>query len=128
MLLFGIHPGIVFAIATAYSIAVFLGVWYLLNFSRNRILNRFAFIDKFLEKARRKGDSPFIRRFGLVGLAMVMAIPFPTIGVYGATSLSWMMGAKQWRALLAIASGVAVSNTLVLLSLLGIIHLSTFII
>lgn len=123
----GLHPGVIFAIATVYSIAVFLGVWYFLNFSHRKVAHKWLFINRFLERARRKGDSRLVKKYGLVGLAMLMAVPFPTIGVYGATSLSWMMGANQWRALAAVASGVAVSNSLVLLSLLGVIHLTSFI-
>jgi uncharacterized membrane protein len=125
--LFGLHPGVLFAIATVYSIAVFLGVWYFLNFSHNRVLKKWLFFSRFLERARRKGDSPIIKKYGLVGLAMLMAVPFPTIGVYRASSLCWMIGANKWRSLIAVVSGVAVSNTLVILSLLGVIHLTSLI-
>jgi len=125
--LFGLHPGVLFAIATIYSIAVFLGVWHFLNFSHKKVLKKWLFINRFLERARRKGDSPIIKKYGLVGLAMLMAIPFPTIGVYGASSLCWMMGANRWRSLAAVVSGVAVSNSIVILSLLGVIHLTSFI-
>jgi uncharacterized membrane protein len=58
---------------------------------------------------------------------MLMAVPFPTIGVYGASSLCWMIGANKWRSLTAVVSGVAVSNILVILSLLGVIHLTSLI-
>ncbi|MEJ2739832.1 MAG: small multi-drug export protein, partial [Dehalococcoidia bacterium] len=109
------------------SIVVFLGVWYFLNFSHRKIQNKWLFVNRFLERTRKKGNSPLIKKYGLVGLAMLMAVPFPTIGVYGASSLSWMLGARHWQALLAVTSGVAVSNSLVLLSVLGIIHLTTFI-
>lgn|GEM_PF-6282109 len=125
--MFGLHPGVLFAIATVYSIAVFLGVWYFLNFSHNRVLKKWLFFSRFLERARRKGDSPIIKKYGLVGLAMLMAVPFPTIGVYGASSLCWMIGANKWRSLTAVVSGVAVSNILVILSLLGVIHLTSLI-
>lgn len=123
--MFGIHPGIIFAIAMTYATVVFLSVWCFLNYSHNRTSTRFRFFTRFLEKARKKGDSPVIRKYGLVGLTMIMAVPFPTIGVYGATSLSWMMGASRWRALTAIISGVAISNSLMLLSALGIIHMAS---
>ena len=125
--MFGLHPGVLFAIVTGYSIAVFLSVWYFLNFSHKRVAHKWAFVNRFLEKARRKGNSPIIKKYGLIGLAMIRAVPFPTIGVYGASSLCWMMGANQWKSLTAVISGVAISNSLVILSLLGVIHLTSFI-
>ena len=123
--MFGIHPGIIFAIATVYAVAVFLGVWYFLNFYHHRLFNKWSFFKRFLERTRRKGDSRLIKKYGLIGLAMLMAIPFPTIGVYGATSLSWMLGKNQWRAMIAVISGVSVSNSIFLMSSLGVIHLTT---
>ena len=93
--MFGIHPGVIFAIATVYAIAVFWGVWYFLNFSHNRLFSKWHFFNKFLERTRRKGNSPLIKKYGLVGLAMLLAVPFPTIGVYGAASLSWMLGVNR---------------------------------
>ncbi|NLE09332.1 MAG: small multi-drug export protein [Dehalococcoidales bacterium] len=120
--MFGINPFIVFSVATAYAVCVFLGVWYFLNYSRNRYLKRWSFIDRFLKKARQKGETPFIRKYGLFGLAMLMAVPFPTIGVYGATSLTWMLGKNQWRSMAAVISGVTVSNGIVLSTALGLIH------
>ena len=125
--MFGLHPGVLFVIATTYSVAVFLGVWYFLNISHKRVLRKWLFAKRFLERARRKGDSPLVRKYGLFGLAILMAVPFPTIGVYGASSLCWMMGAHKWRSLAAVVSGVAVSNSIVLLSLLGIIQFTSFI-
>ncbi|UCC17820.1 MAG: small multi-drug export protein [Dehalococcoidales bacterium] len=126
--MFGLHPGVIFAIATVYSIAVFLGVWYFLNYTHKKVAHKWLFINRFLERARRKGDSPLVRRYGLIGLTILMAIPFPTIGVYGASSLSWVMGANQWRAMIAVVSGVAVSNSIFLLSLLGVIRLTSLIV
>jgi len=61
-----------------------------------------------------------VRRYGLVGLALLMAIPIPTIGVYGGTLLSWLMGMKLWSSLIAVVSGVTVSNSIVLFTAFGI--------
>lgn len=103
---------------------VFLGVWFFLNYSHSKVVHKWLFVSRFLEKARKKGESRLVKRYGLLGLAMLLAVPFPTIGVYGATSVSWMIGANKWRAMTAVVSGVSVSNTIVLLSVLGVIHVT----
>ena len=73
----------------------------------------------FVEKTRKKGESRLVKRYGLVGIALLMAIPLPTIGVYGGTVLSWLMGVKWWKSMIAVVSGATVSNCIVLFSVLG---------
>jgi uncharacterized membrane protein len=115
-----IHPAIVLAIVNVSSIAIFLVIWLLLNTFYFKISNRWPFFSRFIEKARKKGKTPLVKKYGLFGLALLIAIPLPTIGVYGGTLLSWLMGMKWWRSLIAIVSGATVSNSIVLLSIFGI--------
>ena len=84
--------------------------------------NRWPSFNQFIEKVRKKGEAPLVKKYGLIGLALLMAIPLPTIGVCGGTLLSWLMG-MEWRSsLIAVVSGATVSNSIVLLSVLGIIQ------
>ena len=76
-----------------------------------------------IEKTRAKGESRLVKKYGLFGLALLMAVPVPTIGVYGGTILTWLTGVKWWNALIAIVVGTSVSNTIVLFSALGIVRL-----
>jgi len=117
-----IHPAIVFAIVNVSSVAIFLVIWLLLNTFYFKISNRWSIFNRFIEKARKKGGTPLVKKYGLVGLALLIAIPLPTIGVYGGTLLSWLMGMKWWRSLIAIVSGATVSNGIVLLSVFGIMQ------
>jgi uncharacterized membrane protein len=117
---FNIHPAIVLAIITVSSVAIFLVVWLLLNVFYSRAFSRLPFINRFIEKTRGKGESPLVRKCGLIGLALLIAIPLPTLGVCGGTMLSWLMGMKWWSSLIAVLSGATVSNTIVLLSAFGI--------
>jgi len=120
--LFNIHPAIVFAIVTVGSVVIFIVIWLLLNKFYSQASNRWPFFNRFIEKARKKGDDPLVKKYGLVGLALLMAIPIPTIGVYGGTLLSWLMGMKWRSSLLAVVSGATVSNSIVLLAALGIVQ------
>lgn len=115
-----IHLVPLLVILTACSITIFLVVWFLLNSFYSKISGKWSFINRFVDKTRGKGESPLIKKYGLFGLALLIAIPFPTMGVYGGTILSWLLGMKLWSSLIAVVSGVTISNSIVLLSLFGI--------
>ena len=115
-----IHLVPLLVILTACSIAIFLVVWFLLNSFYSKISGKWSFINLFVDKTRGKGESPLIKKYGLFGLALLIAITFPTMGVYGGTILSWLLGMKLWSSLIAVVSGATVSNSIVLLSVFGI--------
>ena len=117
-----IHPVFIFAIVTASSIAVFFVVWLLLNLFSSKASNKWPFFNRFIENVRKKGDTPLIKKYGLVGLALLIAIPLPSFGIYGGTLLSWLMGMKWQSSLIAVVSGATLSNSMILLSILGIIQ------
>jgi len=119
----GIPPAIIFTIVTVSSVVIFLAIWFLLDAFYSRASGKWPFFHRIVEKIRIKGENPLIKKYGLVGLALFMAIPIPTIGVYGGTLLSWLTGMKCWSSLIAVVLGATVSNTIVLLSAFGIIHL-----
>jgi uncharacterized membrane protein len=118
---FNIHPAIIFSIVTVSSVAIFFVIWFLLNVFYSKASGKWPFFNRIIEKVRRKGETTLVKKYGLVGLALFMAIPLPTMGVYGGTLLSWLMGVKWWSSLIAVVSGATVSNGIVLLSVLGII-------
>jgi uncharacterized membrane protein len=120
--LFNIHPAVIFAIVTISSVVIFIAIWFMLNKFYSKVSNRWPFFNRFIEKARKKGETPLVKKYGLVGLALLIAIPLPTIGVYGGTLLSWLMGMKWRSSLIAVVSGASISNGIVLLSILGIIQ------
>ena len=117
-----IHLVYIWAIVTVSSVVIFPIVWYLLNVFYSKTSRKWLFINRFIEKTRGKMESPLIKKYGLFGLALLMAIPLPTVGVYGGTLLSWLMGMKWRSSLIAVVSGATVSNSIVLLSVLGIIQ------
>ena len=120
--LLNIHPAIIFAIVTVCSLLIFIAIWFLLNKFYPGASKRWPFLYRFIEKTRKRGETPLVKKYGLVGIALLIAIPLPTIGVYGGTLLSWLMGMKWRSSLIAIVSGATVSNSFVLLSVLGIMQ------
>ena len=118
---FNVHPVIIFSIVTVSSVAIFFMIWFLLNMFYSKASRKWPFFNRVIEKVRRKGETPLVKKYGLVGLALFMAIPLPTMGVYGGTLLSWLMGMNWWSSLIAVVVGATVSNSVVLVSALGII-------
>jgi len=119
---FSIHPVVILAILTVSSVAIFLAIWLLLNAFYAKASGKWPFFNRVVERARRKGETNLVKKYGLFGLALLMAIPLPTIGVYSGTLLSWLMGMKCRSSLIAVVSGATVSNSIVLLSVFGIMQ------
>ena len=119
---FIIYPIIVFAIVTVSSVAIFIVIWLLLNAFCSKASDRWPRFNRFIEKTRKKGETPLVKKYGLVGLALLIAVPLPTVGVYGGTLLSWLMGMKWRSSLIAVVSGATIFNSIVLLSVLGIMQ------
>ena len=123
---FNIHPAIVFAIATASSVAIFFAVRVLLNMFYAKASAKWSFLNRRVEAIRRKG-LPLVEKRGFVGLVLFIAVPLPATGVYGGALLSWLLGMKWQVSLLAVMLGATVSNGVIALSALGIaqaVHLT----
>lgn len=120
--LLNINPAIALAVVNGATIVIFLALWFLLKRYQVRLTGKWAFFDRFLDNVRRKGESRLIRKYGLFGLFVVIAVPVPTIGVYGGTVLCWLTGMKWWHSLITITSGSAVYNSVFLFSLFGIVR------
>ena len=119
-----IHPAIVFAIAMVSSVAIFFAIRFLLHVFYLRVSGRWLLFNRFVERARARG-SPLVKKYGFLGLALFIAVPLPTTGVYGGALLSWLLG-MNWRgSLAAVMLGATVSNGLVALSVLGISQVVT---
>ncbi|MFC2034778.1 small multi-drug export protein [Chloroflexota bacterium] len=115
-----IDPAIVLVFLTAFSIVVFLATWFLLNRFYSRASGKWPFFDRAIQKTREKGRSRLVKKYGLVGILILLAIPLPTIGAYGGSSLCWLMGIKWWSSLITIVLGTTISNSIVVLSTFGI--------
>jgi len=108
----------------ASSVVIFFAIRFLLHIFYLRVSGRWPLFNRFVERARMKG-SPLVTKYGFLGLALFIAVPLPTTGVYGGALLSWLLG-MNWRgSLAAVMLGATVSNGLVALSVLGISQVVT---
>jgi len=116
-----IHPIAIFMVTIVVSLLVFSAERLLLGLLYKRVLVKWSFFREYVEKTRRRG-SPLIAKYGLLGLVLFVAIPIPGTGIYAGALLSWLMGLKWPASLLAIIPGAAISNGIITLSILGIMH------
>ena len=113
------NPAVVFAIAMGSSVFIFFIIRFLLGWLFENVLTRQKLFNRYVEKLREKGF-PVFAKYGLIGLIVLVAVPFPGTGVYGATILSWLLRISWQTSLLVILPGAAVSNGLIVLSMIGI--------
>ena len=91
-------------------------------FTYFKTLKRFReWINKYEERAARKVKS--YRKFRLLGLFLLVAVPIPTTGVYTGVVAANVLQIKFKNAWLAISLGVIVAGVIVYMISLNIIHL-----
>jgi uncharacterized membrane protein len=84
-------------------------------------LRRVGFMNRFFEWlfARTRKRSGAIERFGVVGLALFVAIPLPVTGAWTGSAAAFLFGFPFHKAFLAIAAGVAIAGVIVTAAVLG---------
>jgi uncharacterized membrane protein len=78
----------------------------------------------FLQKTRDKGEQ--VKKYGLLGLMLFVAIPLPGTGAWTGAILAWLLGLPYFSAFLAISAGVLGAGVLVTLASLGLLQVAHF--
>jgi len=68
--------------------------------------------DKLIERARKKLSAGF-EKWGWLGIAVFVGIPFPLTGAWTGTLGAWVLGVSRRRTMLAVIIGVIISGTIV---------------
>ena len=114
----GMNPWFAFVVCvTANSLIVPL-VFFFLEVIHRRLLHFNSYqtaFDKFMERTRKKVH-PLIEKYGMVGLALFVAVPIPGTGAYAGALGAWFFGMNKWKAFLSIAVGVLVAGVIVLIA------------
>ncbi|MDD3175709.1 MAG: small multi-drug export protein [Candidatus Nanoarchaeia archaeon] len=87
---------------------------YLIHFPKINFL-----LDKFLNKAHKK-VKPFKEKYGILGIALFIAVPLPGSGSYSGALGSYMLGLTKKEFYLANTIGVILAGIIVALITLGI--------
>ncbi|MDQ7819976.1 MAG: small multi-drug export protein [Armatimonadota bacterium] len=118
----GQRPLEVLAVAVAANAALVLPAWWALDLAYGRWLSRWAPVRRQVERVRRSGEG-YVRRYGLVGLTLFVAVPLPGTGAYAGAALAWLLGLPRAGALAAIACGVILAGAAVTLVATGAVSL-----
>ena len=70
------------------------------------------FFDHFVERARKKLFG-VIEKWGWLGIAIFVAIPFPLTGAWTGTLGAWILGVSKKRTILAVIIGVITAGIIV---------------
>ncbi|MDO8949629.1 MAG: small multi-drug export protein [Actinomycetota bacterium] len=64
-----------------------------------------TWIHRKLEKVREKAR-PLVDKYGMLGLAVFVAIPLPGTGAYSGTAAAWLLGMDKMKGFIAVSLGV----------------------
>lgn len=93
-----------------------------------RVAIRYPFFAKILNKIANHGkkNEGRVRRYGLLGLAVIVMIPLPGTGVWTGSLIAVLLGLEFWPALAAITLGEVLAGVIVSLLTSGVIAVSQF--
>ena len=109
----GFNPALAFFGIVVLNIALFFPITILLNFFHDKYLSKWDIYQKYITNLRSRGK-PYVDRYGMLGLALFVAIPLPASGVYSGTILSWLIGMSWQKGFLSISLGAAIAGLIVL--------------
>jgi len=118
----GLDPVLTFAVAVATNALLFLPTRLALEFFYSSVLRRLPRFDHYLLGVRRRGQ-PVVEKYGLLGLALFVAVPLPLTGAYTGTILSWLLAMEWMRSFIAVVLGVLVAGIIVMLATMGVVNL-----
>ncbi|NLE95218.1 MAG: small multi-drug export protein [Dehalococcoidia bacterium] len=120
----GLDPWLVFVVAVVTNIAIFVPTRLALAWFYRSVFTRIPYFDDYLVRVRRKGE-PTVRKYGLLGLLLFVAVPLPITGAYTGTVLSWLLAMEWKRSFIAVGIGVVCAGVIVMLATLGVISVAT---
>jgi uncharacterized membrane protein len=118
----GMDPVLTFAVAVITNAVLFLPTRFVLEFFYSSVLRRLPRFDRYLLGVRKRGQ-PVVEKYGLLGLALFVAVPLPLTGAYTGTILSWLLAMEWKRSFIAVVLGVLVAGIVVMLATLGVVSL-----
>lgn len=116
----GIDPAATFFLSVSTNMLVFFPVRFILAAFYRTVLTRLPLFDRYLISVRARGY-PIVKKYGLLGLALFVAVPLPVTGAYTGTILSWLLDMEWRRSFFAVAIGVVIAGVIVLSVTLGIV-------
>ncbi len=89
------------------NILVFFPTYFILQWVYQHIPEG-TWLHRKLEHAREKAR-PLVDKYGLLGLAVFVAVPLPGTGAYSGSAAAWLLDIEWHRAFLGVAIGVTIA-------------------
>jgi uncharacterized membrane protein len=86
------------------NLAIYWPGYYFLQMVYHRIPEG-SWVHRKLEGVRLKAH-PLVEKYGVLGLAVFVAIPLPGTGAYSGTAAAWLLGMDKHKGFLAVSLGV----------------------
>lgn len=86
------------------NLAIFWPGYYFLEFMYERFPEG-GWVHRKLEGIRTKAH-PLVEKYGVLGLAVFVAIPLPGTGAYSGTAAAWLLDMDKRKGFLAVSLGV----------------------
>jgi uncharacterized membrane protein len=86
------------------NLAIYWPGYYFLELVYHRIPEG-SWVHRKLESVRAKAH-PLVEKYGVLGLAVFVAIPLPGTGAYAGTAAAWLLGMDKRKGFLAVSLGV----------------------
>ena len=118
----------IFTLIVLLNILVIFFIFYFLDNFHHLFLN-FKFYRKFFEayvkKFQKKVDKFEIKyeNLGFLALVLFVAVPLPGTGAWTGCLVSWLLGLDRKKSILAIALGVLIAGSFILVGTLGFMNL-----
>ena len=100
---------------------IILFIKNVLSFLRQRIAKLDGFITRIEERAHLKRE--VVKKYGAIGLCLLVAIPLPGTGAWTGALVAALMGMELKRAMPTIVVGVLIAAAIMTGVTFGIIHL-----
>lgn len=101
---------------------IILFIKNILSFLRQKIAKLDGFITRIEERAHLKSE--VVKKYGAIGLCLLVAIPLPGTGAWTGALVAALMGMELKRAMPTIVIGVLIAAAIMTGVTFGVIHLT----
>ena len=115
------HPVIIFLINMAFSAVMFFIYRLIMGSLYKRVFYRWHFLSSRVEHLA-QNCSPLIKKYGVLGLVIFVALPFPGTGVFGGAIVSWFLGLRWHISFLAVIPASAASTVITTAGIVGLLQ------
>ncbi|MGM5480351.1 MAG: COG2426 family protein [Nanobdellota archaeon] len=110
----GLHPVLVFTIVVIVNATLGIVLFHFIGLFDSQLRKSFLknHYAKALDRAQRK-IHPYVRKYGLIGLALFISIPLPGSGVYSGSIGAYVIGMEKKDFYIASVLGVLIAGIIV---------------